>query len=447
MRDSFRRNLQRAATFLVGLGLCSAANAQGAAPGNVTDARIAHSETEPQNWLAPGGGWSEQHYSRLSLINADNVSNLKPAWYFEFGSSRGQESEPLVDGGVLYVTAAWSKLYALDAKTGKLRWAYDPHVPGQAGVKACCDVVNRGAALYQGKVFIGTIDGRLIALDASSGKLAWSVDTTQGVKSARDQMYSITGAPRVFKGKVIIGNGGADFGARGYVTAYDADTGKLAWRFYLVPGDPANGPDHAASDSVMAKATSTWAGQWFKYGGGGTAWDTIVFDAELNQLYIGTGNGSPWNSVVRSDGKGDNLFLASIVAVDPETGRYLWHYQVNPRESWDYSATMPIILADLNLEGRKRKVLMQVPKNGFFYVIDRHTGKLISAEKTLPEINWAERIDRATGRPVETAGLRYENRPFTIIPGSPGIHNWHPMAYSPPDGPRILPGVHEHRRV
>jgi quinohemoprotein ethanol dehydrogenase len=389
---------------------------------------------EPQNWLTPGGTWLEQHYSQLKSITPDNVSQLAPAWYFEFGSSRNQESEPLVADGMLYVTAAWSKLYALDARSGRLIWAYDPQVPGAAGVKACCDVVNRGAALYHGKLYLGTIDGRLIAVDAGTGQVSWSVDTTQGVLSARDQMYSITGAPRVFKGKVIIGNGGADFGARGYVTAYDADTGKLAWRFYLVPGDPAKGPDHAASDSAMKLALPTWAGDWYKYGGGATAWNAIVYDPELNQLYIGTGNGSPWNSVVRSQGKGDNLFLASIVAVNPDTGRYLWHYQVNPRESWDYSATMPIVLADLNISGRQRKVLMQVPKNGFFYVIDRHTGKLISAEKTLPEINWADHIDVASGRAVETPGIRYENRPFTLIPGSAGVHNWHPMAYSPQTG-------------
>lgn len=404
------------------------------AAGSIDDKRIANGSSEPQNWLATGGSWLEQHYSRLDQINATDISSLKPAWFFEFDTSRNQESEPIVVDGVLYVTTAWSKIYALDAKSGKQLWFYDPLVPQELGVKACCDVVNRGPAVYHGKVYAGTLDGRLVALDAATGKLVWSRNTVDGVISERAQMYSITGAPRVFKGKVIIGNGGADFGARGYVTAYDADSGKLAWRFYLVPGNPAKGPDHAASDSAMVKALPTWSGHWYEYGGGGTAWDAIVYDSELDQLYIGTGNGSPWNSVVRSEGKGDNLFLASIVAVNPDTGRYLWHYQVNPRESWDYSATMPMILADLKIAGENRKVLMQVPKNGFFYVIDRRTGKLISAEKTMPEINWAERIDTSTGRAVETPGLRYENRPFTIIPGSAGVHNWPPMAYSQQTG-------------
>lgn len=422
-------------------GLCPCIEASEPDSRVVDDARLAHADSEPENWLTPGGNRQEQHFSPLSIINTNNVKDLKPAWFFEFGSSRNQESEPLVDGKRLYVTAAWSLVYALDAKTGRLLWAYDPKVPGVAGVKACCDVVNRGAALYEGRIYVGTIDGRLIALDAVSGKLLWSVNTVDGVRSERKEMYSISGAPRVFKNKVIIGNGGADFGARGYVTAYDALTGKLAWRFYLVPGDPKKGPDHAASDDAMKLAMRTWSGNWFTYGGGGTAWDAIVCDSELNRIYIGTGNGSPWNSVVRSNGEGDNLFLASIVAVDPDDGHYLWHYQVNPRESWDYSATMPMVLADVKLNGTRRKVLMQVPKNGFFYVIDRRDGKLISAQKTMPEINWAERIDVQTGRPVEASGIRYEHQPFKIVPGSAGVHNWHPMAYSPRTGLVYFPAA------
>jgi quinohemoprotein ethanol dehydrogenase len=418
---------------VVGRGLAASA-ASTLRAGNIDDSRLRHANNEPGSWLATGGTWLEQHYSPLDQINVDNVASLKPAWYFDFDTSRNQESEPIVVDGVMYVTSAWSKVYALDAKSGRELWTYDPQVPRELGVRACCDVVNRGAAVYHGKVFVGTIDARLIALNAATGKPAWSRNTVERVISARDQMYSITGAPRVFKGKVVIGNGGADFGARGYVTAYDADSGKLAWRFYLVPGDPSKGPDHAASDSAMVKALPTWYGRWYDYGGGGTAWNAIVYDPQLDQLYIGTGNGSPWNSVVRSEGRGDNLFLASIVAVNPDTGHYLWHYQVNPRESWDYAATMPMILADLKIEGVTRQVLMQVPKNGFFYVIDRRSGKLISAEKTLPEINWAQRIDVASGRPVETPGSRYENHPFTIIPGSQGVHNWPPMAYSPKTG-------------
>ena len=401
----------------------------------VDDARLLNADGDANNWLSHGRTYGEQRYSPLTQITAANVGNLQLAWYFDLDTSRGQEATPIVVDGVMYTTSAWSKVYALDAATGKLLWAYDPQVPGETAIKACCDVVNRGVAVYRGRVYVGTLDGRLIALDAGSGKPVWSVATTDPNGS-----YTITGAPRVVKGKIIIGNGGADIlNVRGYVSAYDADSGKLAWRFYTVPGDPEKGPDGAASDAVLqAKAASTWFGKWYQYGGGGTVWDSIVYDAELDQLYVGTGNGLPWNQRLRSEGRGDNLFLCSIIALRPDTGEYLWHYQVNPGETWDYNANQPMMLADLTIEGQARKVLMQAPKNGFFYVLDRHDGKLISARNIAP-VNWASGIDIATGRPQETANARYSDGMFIANPGGAGAHNWHPMAFSPATGLVYIP--------
>ena len=330
---------------------------------------------------------------------------------------------------MLYTTSAWSKAYALNAATGELIWSYDPKVPGAAGAKACCDVNSRGLALYENKLIIATLDGRLIALDRSTGAEIWSTVTVDQTK-----MYTITGAPRVVKDKVVIGNAGAEFGVRGYVSAYDADTGELAWRFYVVPGDPAAAPDGAASDKALADiAAPTWFGRWYEMGGGGTPWDAIVYDAELDQLYVGTGNGCPWNRNVRSDGKGDNLFLSSVLALDPDTGDYLWHYQEAPGESWDYTSTQPMILADLTMDGEQRKVIMHAPKNGFFYVLDRRTGKVLSANNFVPTY-WATHVDLATGRPAIAPNAYYDEGPFVGSPTGLGAHNWSPMSYSPLTG-------------
>lgn len=402
---------------------------------NVDDARLASADSNADDWLSHGRTYSEQRFSPLAEINATNVGQLELAWFHDLDTNRGQEATPIIVDGVMYTSTAWSKVVALDAATGKQLWTYDPQVPGATAIKACCDVVNRGVAVYRGKVYVGTLDGRLIALDAATGKPVWSVETTDPKAS-----YTITGAPRVVKGKVIIGNGGADtYQVRGYVTSYDAETGKLAWRFYTVPGDPAKGPDGAASDKVLAeKALPTWFGKWYEFGGGGTAWDSIVYDQELDQLYVGTGNGLPWNRRIRSDGKGDNLFLCSIIALKPDTGEYVWHYQVNPGETWDYNANQTITLTDLVLDGQKRKVLLQAPKNGFFYVIDRESGKLLSA-KNFVAVNWATGIDLATGRPQETPEARYEKAIFVAQPGGAGAHNWHPMAYSPAAGLAYIP--------
>jgi len=359
------------------------------APAAVDGARITNANAEPQNWLTHGRTYDEQRFSPLASIDQSNVSELSLAWALDLDTHRGQEATPLVVDGVMYSTSAWSKVQAIDAATGKLLWQYDPEVPGETGTKACCDVVNRGAAVWNGRVYVGTLDGRLVALDAATGREAWSTVTVDQAKK-----YTITGAPRIVKGRVVIGNGGAEYGVRGYVSAYDAETGALAWRFYTVPGDPSQ-PFEAP---ILAKAAETWHGEWWKLGGGGTVWDSLAYDPELDLLYVGVGNGSPWNQRVRSPGGGDNLFLSSIVALRPETGEYVWHYQTTPGESWDYTATQHMILADLDLGGERRKVLMQAPKNGFFYVLDRKTGKLVSAEP-YSTVNWADGVDLETGRP------------------------------------------------
>ncbi|WBX83354.1 PQQ-dependent dehydrogenase, methanol/ethanol family [Sphingosinicella microcystinivorans] len=402
-------------------------------PAPVDDARLAAAADEPVSWLTHGGTYEEQRYSRLDAINDGNVGKLGLAWSHTFDTNRGQEATPIVADGVLYTTSAWSKVYAFDAKTGALLWEHDPEVPGETGFKACCDVVNRGVALYDGKVYSGTLDGRLIALDAKTGALVWSEVTVDPSKP-----YTITGAPRIVKGRVLIGNGGAEYGVRGYVSAYDAKTGKLAWRFYTVPPGPGAPADGAVSDPMIETMRATWNGDWSKFGGGGTVWDAIVYDRDFNQVLIGVGNGSPWNHKVRSGGKGDNLFVSSVVALDADTGAYKWHYQGTPGETWDFTQTQPIILADLSLDGAPRKVMMQAPKNGYFYVIDRKDGTLVSAKGFVPQ-TWTTGIDMATGRPIEAENARFTRGTFVALPSALGAHNWHPMAFSPETGLVYLP--------
>jgi PQQ-dependent dehydrogenase (methanol/ethanol family) len=424
-------------TFALAAALALAACHAAPEAGNVTEARLLATEDNGDDWLSHGRTYAEQRFSPLTDINDANVGQLSLAWAVELDTNRGQEATPIVVDGTMYLTTAWSKVMAVDAATGKVLWTFDPQPIGAKGAHACCDVVNRGVAVWEGKVFSGTIDGRLIALDAKTGSKLWDVVTVDQSKP-----YTITGAPRVVRGKVIIGNSGAELGVRGYVSAYDAETGKLVWRFYTVPGNPADGPDHAASDEAFARfAGKTWNGKWWELGGGGTVWDSIVYDPEFDQLLIGGGNGSPWNHRARSAGKGDNLFLSSILALDPDTGAYKWHYQENPAEMWDYTATQQITLADLTIDGKVRKVLMQAPKNGFFYVIDRSNGKLISAEAYAPQ-NWAERIDLASGRPVERPEARYADAPHLTYPSGIGAHAWMPMSYSPKTGLVYIPAMH-----
>jgi quinohemoprotein ethanol dehydrogenase len=401
-----------------------------AAPGAVTATRMAtpDSAADAGQWMSYGRTWDEQRFSPLTAINEDNVARLGLAWYDDLDTFRGVQATPLYVDGVLYNVSVWNVVTAYEATTGKVIWRHDPKVDRQWARLACCGPTSRGIAIWEGKVYIAALDGRLIAVDARNGRELWSeqtLDTTQA--------YSITGAPRVFDGKVVIGNGGADYGVRGYVSAYDAQTGRKLWKFYLVPGDPSKGPDGEASDSVMEMATKTWNGQWWQYGGGGTAWDSLVYDPKLNLVYIGTGNGSPHIQAFRSPGGGDNLFLCSIVAVDADTGQYKWHYQMVPEEQWDFTCTQPMMLADLQIGGRQRQVIMQAPKNGFFYVLDRASGELISAKTYVPNL-WATEIDMTTGRPKVNPDAYVTETPQLMTPTWMAAHSWHPMAYSPLTG-------------
>lgn len=391
--------------------------------------RYLNAESEPENWLLHGRTYAEQRYSPLDQINTETVKDLGLVWSYDTGTKRGHETSPIVVDGVMYGTANWGKVFALDAKTGELIWENDLNVDKTRGLYACCDVVNRGAAVWKGKVYVATTDGRLVALDAVSGEIIWDVLT---IDLARP--YTITGAPRIIKGNVIIGNGGAEYGVRGYVTAYDAETGEKVWRFYTVPGNPADGFE----SPTMKMAAESWGGgPWWEIGGGGTAWNSMAYDPELDQLYIGVGNGSPWNAYIRSPAGGDNLFLSSIVAVDPDTGEYIWHYQTTPGERWDYTAVEHMILADIEIDGKTRKVLMQAPKNGFFYVLDRETGEFISAENFVT-VSWATHIDPKTGRPVMTEN-EYDERPVIQFPSPLGGHNWMPMCRHPNTGYVYIP--------
>ena len=398
--------------------------------GNIDEQRIIAADSEPGNWLAHGRDYGEQRFSPLKLINQENIDRLGLAWETPAQSTRGLEATPIVVDGVMYTTSTWSRVMALNAKTGEVLWQHDPKVKREWAKKLCCDVVNRGVAVWQGKVYVGTLDGFLIALDAQSGETLWRVDTLID----RQQAYSITGAPRVIKGKVIIGNGGAEYAVRGYINAYDADTGNLAWRFYTVPGSSAGPFEHPE----LAVAAQTWDKNSSFPGLGGTAWDSIAYDPALDLLYVGTGNGGPWPHHIRSPKGGDNLYLASILALRPDTGELIWHYQTTPGDSWDYTATQHMILADIEIAGNVRKVLMQAPKNGFFYVIDRSTGELISAEKYV-FANWAESVDKTTGRPILTEFGDYRHQEKYVFPSAAGGHNWHPMSYSQNTGLVYLP--------
>lgn len=396
----------------------------------IDDARLRAADGETANWLSHGRTYAEQRFSPLNQIDRSNVARLQLAWTYRTELGRGHEATPIVVDGTLYFTGSWSVVFAVDARTGKQLWKYDPKVPGETAPKACCDVVNRGVAVYKGRVFVGTLDGRLVALDAGTGAVLWEVVTVDQTRP-----YTITGAPRIVDGKIILGNGGAELGVRGYFSAYSPDDGKMLWRTYTVPGNPADGFESEA----LEKAAPTWkGGEWWKIGGGGTAWDSMAYDPELGLLYVGTGNGSPWVRSLRTPGGGDNLYLSSILAVDPKDGRIVWHYQTTPGDTWDFTATQHMILADLEIGGQPRKVLMQAPKNGFFYVLDRKTGELLSANNYV-DVTWAERIDLATGRPVERAGQRFEDELAFVKPTAFGGHNWQPMSFNPQTGLVYIP--------
>jgi quinohemoprotein ethanol dehydrogenase len=385
----------------------------------------------PEEWLTYGRDYAETHFSPLKQINASNIKQLGLTKVWPTRALGAMEATPLVSNGILYGTLSYGAVFAFDLYTGERIWEWDAKVPFEVQQRACCGVVNRGVALYEGRVYVGALDGRLVALDAKTGKVDWQVQTTPP-----EEWYTSTGAPRVIKGKVIIGNGGAEFAVRGFVSAYDAATGKLVWRFYTVPGDPSLPFENPA----LAAAAKTWNGEWWKKGGGGTVWDSMAYDPEADLMYVGTGNGGPWNRDFRSPGGGDNLYLSSILAIHPGTGKLEWSYQTTPGDSWDYTAVQQITLADLRIDGAIRKVLMQAPKNGFFYVLDRITGKLISAEP-YGHITWARGIDMKTGRPIENEGVRYPSgTAITLSPGPGGVHNWHPMSWNPATGLMYVPG-------
>ncbi len=424
----------RRAVALAGLAMLIlvSTGAVAAAPSDPTAAAILGFPKSGASWPANGGDYAEQHFSPLAQINTSNVGRLGLAWEADMESNRGLEATPIMVGGVLYVTSTWSRVMAFDARTGRRLWTYDPEVPRGVGRRLCCDVVNRGVAVWNGRVFVGTLDGRLVALGARTGRPLWTVNTVAGWDKSTP--YSITGAPRVIKGRVIIGQGGADRGVRGFLIAYDARTGKEAWRFWIVPEGPADKPENAE----MAAALKTWPSDpiW-KGKGGGTAWDAMAFDPALNLLYVGTGNGGYWRRQRQRDG-GDDLYVSSIVALNPDTGKLVWHYQETPGDRWDYTATNSIILADMTVDGRPRKVLFQAPKNGFFYLLDRQTGELLGADK-YGAATWAERVDLKTGRPVlsETAFFDKEDR--LIWPNLNGAHDWQSMSFNPSTGLAYIP--------
>jgi quinohemoprotein ethanol dehydrogenase len=401
----------------------------------VDDARLSKASSEPQNWLAHAGAHPDWYFSGLDKLNVTNVGRLRPAWYVELDTSRGQEATPLIADGTLYTTTAWSKVLAVDARTGRVKWSFDPEVPGHAGYKSCCDVVNRGPALYRDNLYITTIDGRLIALSAATGKFVWSALT---VDPAR--MSAVTGAPRVMQGRVIIGNAGGETGARGYVSAYDASDGKLLWRFYTVPGTSGSASDGAASDAALTQiARQTWSGYSYESGGGGQVWNAITPDPRFGQIYIGTANPFPWNPKFRSTQHNDYLFTDSIVALDARTGQYRWHYQEVPDDAWDYDATEDMILLDARIDGEDRAVLMQAAKDGFFYILDRKTGKLLSATAFVEGMTWARGVDAVSGRPLINPESSYAVGSFAANPGPNGAHSWRPSSYNPLTGLVYIP--------
>ncbi|MBO9575084.1 MAG: PQQ-dependent dehydrogenase, methanol/ethanol family [Sphingobium sp.] len=385
------------------------------------------------DWLSYGRTYDEQRYSPLDAINTGNVGQLGLAWYADMGpGGLTQEGTPLAIDGKLYVVTSWSKVKAYDGATGALLWDYDPKVPGETLAKSW-DAFSRGLAAWGNALYLATFDGRLIALDRATGKPLWSVVTVDQSKP-----YNITGAPRVVNGMVIVGNAGADMGVRGYVTAYDTRTGKQLWRFYTVPDAPGKN-----KEAYLKRAEATWHGDYWKTGGGGTVWDAMAYDPALDLLYIGVGNGSLWNQSHRSPGGGDNLYISSIVAIHAGTGQYAWHFQETPGETWDYTATQHIMLADLEIDGKPRKVLLHAPKNGFFYVIDRANGQFISGNNYVP-VNWAKGLDPKTGRPIENPEARFDRtgKGMFVMPSAQGGHNWHPMAYDAKQKLVFIPGQH-----
>ncbi len=400
----------------------------------VDEARLLSSEAGGDMWLTTGGDFGKTHYSRLTDISRDNVARLGFAWEYQTNTNRGLEATPIVVDGVMYTSGIAGRVYALDARTGREIWTFQPNVDMQVNRSGCCDMVNRGVAVWHGKVYVAALDGWLYALDATDGTEAWRADTF----ADRGRGYTSTGAPQIAGDVVVIGNGGAEFDARGYVSAYDLESGIMRWRFFTVPGDPKNPPESPA----LVAAAKTWdANSNWDVGGGGTVWDALVYDPKLKLLYVGVGNGAPWAQQFRSPQGGDNLYLASILALDPADGTLVWHYQEVPGEQWDYTATQPMLLTDVEVNGTTVPVVMHAPKNGFAYVIDRRNGKVLAASK-FARVNWATHVDLKTGRPAMDANAAdYRKGPRIVFPSSVGAHNWNPMAWDPEQKVLYIPSA------
>ena len=405
--------------------------------GNVTLDRWKNADQEPGQWMTLGRTYKADRFSPLTTLTDANAGQLGFAWEYEARSHRGrvehgQEATPVVVDGVLYASGPWGSVFAVDAKTGREKWRYDPDVDASYNRRACCDAVSRGLQVWRGRIYVATLDGFLVALDAATGKEVWKADTFVDRDS---RFYTITGPPHVAKNVVVIGNSGAEFGVRGYITAYDLETGKQKWRFFTVPGDPAKGPPE---DAAMAIAAKTWGPKTdWESGLGGTVWGEMNYDPELNLLYVGTGNSTPYSGWNRDPSRGDNLYLVSILALNPDDGQMKWYYQEVPWELWDFTATANMILADLTIDGKPRKVIMQAPKNGIYYVLDRETGKFISGNPFV-FVNWLTGID-STGRAMVSDVAIYKDKPATIFPTQAGAHNWQPMAFSPKTGLAYIP--------
>jgi quinohemoprotein ethanol dehydrogenase len=378
-----------------------------------------------ENWDDPGGDWAESHYSRLGDIAKENVASLGLAWEYELGSNRGQEATPIVIDGVMYTSGVLGRVYALDAATGRELWTFTPEVDMQYSRYACCDIVNRGVAVADANVFVGALDGWLYALDRKSGKVEWKADTFPD----RSRAYTITGAPEVAGDIVVIGNAGAEYDTRGYVTAYDIRSGRQAWRFYTIPHDPKEGPQE---NKALQTALKTWSPRTrWDIGGGGTAWDAITYDPEFDQVIIGVGNGGPYARAVRSPGGGDNLYLSSLVALDRQTGEMKWHFQETPGDSWDFTAVQPMVLTRLTIGGKEHSALLHTPKNGFFFVLDRENGKPLAINQMV-RTSWASGWDLKTGKPILTPEYSdIATGPKLVFPAPPGARNWYGAAFDP----------------
>ncbi len=421
------------ASLIVAL-LCPLALAQ--TPHSIDDAALRNAGKTGEDWISYNVNWSEQRYSPLNQINSSNVARLGLAWYLDIPAAPGrpqthQEGTPLVHDGVLYGIAPWSVVYAVDARTGKELWRSDPEVNQDIWLsRICCGIVNRGLALYKDTVIAPVVDGRMRALDTKTGKILWETRVTPA-----NRPYSFTMAPRVIQGgKVIIGASGGEYAVRGVFAALDANTGKIAWTFYTVPGDPSK----PFEQPELAEAAKTWSGEWWKLGGGGPVWDGMAYDPDADLLYVGTGQPGPWPEQLH--GKGDNLFTDCILAVRGSTGKLVWYYQEVPGDVWDYDSIADLMLLDLPINGHTRKVVMHAPKDGFFYVLDRLTGELLSADPWVT-VSWASGVNLKTGRPTINPEAKYEKDPVSVMPGPGGGHVWPPWSYNPTSGLVYIPST------